>query len=221
MSEDDCNAGAIFDCLTCPYWPDDKFAIELVCDAVPQQKVEVVLFTFNKESMAEEESKGEGDADSANTTEVCTNYRFARRHDPAHIPKADEEEKGRNQPESSMAKRPKVAVKKGAKTKKDPAQIEAEEKAARAADEEQKLKDADASRKAAEEAARAAYKPKDYTAEEKAEWAARKTEYEQFFSSIIMRQSNDAAPPVAEGEEGEEEKKAEVPAAAPEEQPGD
>ena len=171
--------------------------------------------------MAEEENKGEGDAESSNTTEVCTNYRFARRHDPAHIPKADEEDKGRNQPESSMAKRPKVVGKKGAKTKKDPAQIEAEEKAARAADEEQKLKDAEASRKAAEEAARAAYRPKDYTAEEKAEWAARKTEYEQFFSSIIMRQSNDAAPPVVEGEEGEEEKKAEVPAAAPEEQPGD
>lgn len=37
LSEDDCNAGAIFDNLECQYWPDQKFAIELICDAVPEQ----------------------------------------------------------------------------------------------------------------------------------------------------------------------------------------
>ena len=42
-------------------------------------------------------------------------------------------------------------------------------------------------RKKAEEAARAAYKPKDYTSEEKAEWAAKKLDLEQFFSSICMK----------------------------------
>ena len=36
LSEDDCNAGAIFDCLGCQYWPDEKFGIKLICDAVPQ-----------------------------------------------------------------------------------------------------------------------------------------------------------------------------------------
>lgn len=36
MQEDDCNAGAIFDNLTCQYWPDEKFGIELICDAVPR-----------------------------------------------------------------------------------------------------------------------------------------------------------------------------------------
>ena len=35
LSEDDCNAGAIFDCLTSEYWPDEKTAIELICDATP------------------------------------------------------------------------------------------------------------------------------------------------------------------------------------------
>ena len=36
LQEEDCNAGAIFDNLTCQYWPDEKFAIELVCDAAPE-----------------------------------------------------------------------------------------------------------------------------------------------------------------------------------------
>ena len=35
LQEDDCNAGAIFDCLTSPHWPDEKFAIELICEAAP------------------------------------------------------------------------------------------------------------------------------------------------------------------------------------------
>jgi hypothetical protein len=123
LAEDDCNAGAIFDSLTCQYWPDEKTAIELICDAVPQQKVEVVLFTFNKESLAEDGKAEDGDAD---TTEVCTNYRYARRHDPAHIPKDEEEKKDvRNQAESPQVKRPaKVQAgkrKTNAKEKKDPA----------------------------------------------------------------------------------------------------
>lgn len=190
LAEDDCNAGAIFDSLTSQYWPDEKTAIELICDAVPQQKVEVVLFTFNKESMNEDGK--EDDAADADTTEVCTNYRYARRHDPAHIPKEEEEKKNvRDQQESPLAKRPGKAApnkrKAGAKEKKDPAQIEAEEKAAKEAEEERKLKEAEAARKKSEEAARAAYKPKDYTAEEKAEWAQRKADLEQFFSSIVMR----------------------------------
>jgi len=64
--------------------------------------------------------------DTANLTEVCTNYRYARRHDPAHIPKDEEENKERReQQESPMSKRPsKVQSSKrkaGDKTKKDPA----------------------------------------------------------------------------------------------------
>ena len=106
-----------------------------------------------------------------------------------------------------MAKKaPKVAVKKGAaakKDKKDPAQVEAEEKAAKEAEEQKKLKEAEAARKKAEEAARAAYKPKDYSSEEKTEWIKQKQDLEQFFSSIVMRQSNDAAPAEAPKEEGE------------------
>jgi hypothetical protein len=112
LAEDDCNAGAIFDSLESQYWPDQKFAIELICDAVPEQQVEVVLFTFNKEKMADESGAAEdggaaADVGSANMTEVCTNYRYARRNDPAHIPKDEEDKKDkRDQQESPMAKRP-------------------------------------------------------------------------------------------------------------------
>lgn len=133
LSEEDCNAGAIFDCLTSQYWPDDKFAIQLICDAVPEQKVEVVVFTFNKESMANENASGEADE-----AEVCTNYRYSRRNDPAHKPKDEDKKVERDDQESPVAKRPNKAnagkKKGGDKSKKDPAQIEAEEKAAKDAD---------------------------------------------------------------------------------------
>lgn len=124
LAEDDCNAGAIFDCLESQYWSDQKFAISLICDAVPEQQVEVVLFNFNTENMSNDDNAAE-DA-SADVTEVCTNYRYSRRHDPAHIPKDEEEKKDkRDQQESPMAKRPsKVQSSKrkaGDKSKKDPA----------------------------------------------------------------------------------------------------
>jgi len=35
LAQEDCNAGAIFDCLESEYWPDAKFAVELICEAVP------------------------------------------------------------------------------------------------------------------------------------------------------------------------------------------
>jgi adenylate kinase family enzyme len=35
LKEEDCNAGAIFDCLESPQWPNLKFALEAICDAVP------------------------------------------------------------------------------------------------------------------------------------------------------------------------------------------
>jgi len=36
LSQEDCNAGAIFDNLESEYWKDSKTAIELICEAVPQ-----------------------------------------------------------------------------------------------------------------------------------------------------------------------------------------
>ena len=39
LAQEDCNAGAIFDCLESEYWPDAKFAVGLICEAVPQQNL--------------------------------------------------------------------------------------------------------------------------------------------------------------------------------------
>jgi len=59
LQEDDCNAGAIFDSLSSEYWPDEKFGIELICDAVPEQNVEVVVFTFNKEKLTTDDEQND------------------------------------------------------------------------------------------------------------------------------------------------------------------
>ena len=71
LAQEDTNAGAIFDCLEAEYWPDTKFAVELICDAVPQQNLQLLLLRLQRE-----QAGGEGDEEPP---EVCTNYRFARR----------------------------------------------------------------------------------------------------------------------------------------------
>jgi len=87
LSQEDCNAGAIFDCLDGEYWPDVKEpfpattstlgqkrlrgVLKLITDAVPRQNLQVLLLRFQKD-LANAEDDGE-------PAEVCTNYRFARR----------------------------------------------------------------------------------------------------------------------------------------------
>lgn len=39
LQEEDCNAGAMFDCLTSENWPDDKFAISAIFEACGRQNV--------------------------------------------------------------------------------------------------------------------------------------------------------------------------------------
>lgn len=39
LEEEDCNAGAIYDNLKSTYWEDEKAAIELICEAQPEQNV--------------------------------------------------------------------------------------------------------------------------------------------------------------------------------------
>lgn len=77
LEEEDCNAGAIFDNLTSELWPDEKFAIGFISDAIPNQSIQVIVFNFNKEVFPVP-GKDEGEE-----IEVCTNYRYAIRHDPA------------------------------------------------------------------------------------------------------------------------------------------
>ena len=106
-------------------------------------------------------------------------------------------------------KKPKIAVKgldkvlKG-KGKAVVEQSEAELKAIKEAEEEKRLKEAEVARKRAEEAARAAYKPKIYTDEEKQAWDQYKEEIEQLFAQIIMRQSNQAKGDEAKDQDGDD-----------------
>lgn len=50
IQEEDCNAGAIFDCLESPNWPNLKFALDCLCEAIPKQNIQVLLFQFVRES---------------------------------------------------------------------------------------------------------------------------------------------------------------------------
>jgi len=69
MTEDDCNAGAIFDNLKSDLWDTEKYAVELICDAVPVQNIQVMIFQSNLEKAKETD----------NGVEVCTNYRYMKR----------------------------------------------------------------------------------------------------------------------------------------------
>jgi len=89
LEEEDCNAGAIFDNLTSDIWPDEKFAISFISDAIPNQNIQLLVFNFNKEIIPVS-GKDEGVE-----LDVCTNYRYATRHNPAfgqkQKPKKEEE----------------------------------------------------------------------------------------------------------------------------------
>ena len=82
---------------------------------------------------------------------------------------------------------------KGKNPPKESEKTDAELKAIKEAEEEKRIQEAEQARKRAEEEARAAYKPKTYTDEEKKAWDAYKEEIIQFFADIIMKQSNKKA----------------------------
>jgi adenylate kinase family enzyme len=44
VREEDCNAGVVFDNLEAPQWPNLKFALEAICDALPTQNIQILLF---------------------------------------------------------------------------------------------------------------------------------------------------------------------------------
>ena len=74
VQEEDCNAGVIFDNLTSENWSDEKFAITMISDAMPLQNVQVLMFNFKHEQVQDKD-------DQTIDLEVCTNYRYAQRHD--------------------------------------------------------------------------------------------------------------------------------------------
>jgi adenylate kinase family enzyme len=69
LKEEDCNAGAIFDNLESHHYPNTKFVIDAICEAMPKQNIQMVVFQIQKEEI------------SSHEFEVCTNYRYMRRKD--------------------------------------------------------------------------------------------------------------------------------------------
>lgn len=106
LEEEDCNAGVIYDCLfPSEYWEDEKTAIEIICEAQPEQNIQMVLFNFQTERQGEpltpeEEEKAEREShikQDDETLEVCTNYRFQRRNDPKFNVAVEDDKKDNEQ----------------------------------------------------------------------------------------------------------------------------
>jgi hydrocephalus-inducing protein len=196
LAQEDCNAGAIFDCLESEYWPDAKFAVELICEAVPEQNLQVILLRFQRD-----QAEADGEEEPA---EVCTNYRFARRQAAAAKGgRGEDGVAGEGDAEAKRAAKSRAAPAKGAKRGGKGASKEDEEKPAEQAEAERRLLE-DEERKRQEEAAREQQRPKDYTAEDVEEYQRYADEMEQFFGGLTMRQLGGGAEPDAKSGSGEE-----------------
>lgn len=57
--EEDCNAGVVFDNLEAPHWPGLKFALDSICEALPTQNVQVLLFNINTPSKEQPPVEGQ------------------------------------------------------------------------------------------------------------------------------------------------------------------
>jgi len=189
LAQEDCNAGAIFDCLESPLWPDAKFALELVAQAAPQQNLQVLLLRFQMEA-------SETDKEDGPREEVCTNYRYARRKEQ---PKGQGRKEDR-QPEADATeaknkkvKKPAPAAKAGKRGAKGaPAPKEDEEKPAEEVEAEKKLQEEE-DKKRQEEEAREQQRPKEYTVAEVEEYQRYADELERFFAELTVRLAGGAA----------------------------
>ena len=189
LAQEDCNAGAIFDCLESEqkYWPDAKYAIELIADTVPTQNLQLYLLKFQKQAT---EAEGE------ETLEVCTNYRFARRHQAGAPPGKKKEEKApepdaadlrKKAKKTTGAAKPRKGGAKGAAAKED-------EATANELTEAEKKLQQDQEKKRLEDEARALQKPKEYADEEVVAYEQYCTELEQFFAELTLRQQAGSGP---------------------------
>ena len=178
LEEEDCNAGAIFDNLTSELWQDEKFAIGLISDAIPNQSIQVLIFNFNKEVHP---VAGKEDGEEI---EVCTNYRYAIRHDPTLSGKSrtqkKEEEKTAAEATPRDAKKatkaPKVAPAKKDKKSDDKAG--------------EVLKKSESKTQKVVADPRDSYRPKSFTKEEKDAWKLYAKQFADFYGELVMKQIN-------------------------------
>ena len=178
LEEEDCNAGAIFDNLTSELWPDEKFAIGFISDAIPNQSIQVLIFNFNKEVFPVP-GKDEGEE-----VEVCTNYRYAIRHDPALSGKAraqkkEEEKTGTEATPRDAKKAPKAP--KVAPAKKDK---KSDDKAG------ENVKRSETKTTKVVTDPRDSYRPKAFTKEEKDAWKVYAKQVTDFYGELVMKQIN-------------------------------
>lgn len=159
VSEEECNAGVIFEGLTSENWPDEKFAIELICDTIPTENVQLVM--FRPQVMKQESEEGQDEEEM----EVCTNFRYVRRNNPAYQQKKQEEKKSKEDKTAAETKDtkkktqaklpPQIKNRRGTKDKNaDEEKKQAEE------EEERKRKELEEQKKRELEEEREQYKPK-------------------------------------------------------------
>jgi len=107
VSEEECNAGVIFESLNSENWADEKYAIELICDTLPTENIQLVMY---KPQVIKQVAKEGEDVDEM---EVCTNFRYVRRTNPAYQQKKQEEKKSKDDKaavDTKVSKQPKAKL---------------------------------------------------------------------------------------------------------------
>jgi adenylate kinase family enzyme len=64
LTHPDCNCGAIFDNLVSPHYPSINYALELICEALETQNLQVIMLHLSKDE---------------DGNEFCVNYRYMKR----------------------------------------------------------------------------------------------------------------------------------------------
>lgn len=194
LAQEDCNAGAIFDCIKSELFGDDKEVIERICEAVPTQNVQLLLLKFQKELETEKDGEGE-------PLQVCTNYRMARRRlavsgqgptSDGEVPRTGNTADARKKSRAKTSARG-AAPKRGAKAAAGP---ETEEAKHAEQDNIDRVRVEEADRRAIEDEQRELLKPKKYEQTEIEEYEAFAEDLERFFGELTVRQlaSESAAP---------------------------
>ena len=172
LQEEDCNAGAMFDCLTSENWPDIKFAIGAIFQACGKQNVQVVLFT-HKEKQEESEN---------------IDAKFDLFNNPEQIKPVEDTEEVKVKEKVVDAKKPtkpgKLTLDKKksqlqSKEKKDEHKLKPEE--------EKKAKDLEMKKRRAEALIKSGFKPPVYTEDEKNQWRNKALDYQNFVTDLIKK----------------------------------
>jgi hydrocephalus-inducing protein len=186
VQEEDCNAGVIFDCLTSENWTDENFAIGLISEAVPIQNVQLLMFNFKHEEFAwgDEETR---------EVEVCTNIRYAQRHDNKMRAKKQQKQEEIKEATERNTPRPAKKAPAGKSMKKDKKSTEELEQANVEAEAERLRKKAEAEAAALEAAEQKKDKirPKEYSAEDKTNWREYAKTVTENFGNIIAKNLNE------------------------------